>query len=223
MKPQERTVASRPALLWGRPSETVWLYVHGLHASARAAEPLARQACRKGAQVLSFDLSDRGGLPFSQGVDEVTRVADELLSQYGKLNLAACSIGAFFSLYALAEKPVGRAIFLSPIADMPYLVGKMIVDNGLTEQELLSREVIETPTSLMRREDFLFLQNHPRPRWTVPTALLTGDHDSLQSLSVIDEFCRESGARRTVAKGCGHAFLMPRERAVERRFLRGQF
>ena len=45
-----------PAILWGNPSDKVYLYVHGKAGCKEEAEILAQIVCMRGWQVIRFDL-----------------------------------------------------------------------------------------------------------------------------------------------------------------------
>lgn len=49
-----------PALIWGEPSDKVYLCVHGKMSSKESAEGIARIAAQRGYQTISFDLPQHG-------------------------------------------------------------------------------------------------------------------------------------------------------------------
>ena len=49
-----------PAILWGKPSKKVYIYVHGKMSRKEYAESFAETAELKGWQTLSFDLPEHG-------------------------------------------------------------------------------------------------------------------------------------------------------------------
>ena len=53
-------VAGIPAVLYGKRSRRVYLYVHGKNGSAAEAARFARTACPAGWQVLAVDLPEHG-------------------------------------------------------------------------------------------------------------------------------------------------------------------
>ena len=55
-------VAGIPAVLYGKRSRKVYLYVHGKNGSAAEAARFARTACPAGWQVLAVDLPEHGAL-----------------------------------------------------------------------------------------------------------------------------------------------------------------
>ena len=49
-----------PAVLWGEPSDKIYIYVHGKQGYKEYAEAFAKVAEEKGYQTLSFDLPKHG-------------------------------------------------------------------------------------------------------------------------------------------------------------------
>lgn len=60
MKQERIMIGAIPALVWGEPSEKVYLCVHGKMSSKESAEGIAEIAVRKGYQTISFDLPQHG-------------------------------------------------------------------------------------------------------------------------------------------------------------------
>ena len=60
MKKQNLTLAGVPAILYGKRSRKVYLYVHGKNGCKEEAERFANTACSAGWQVLAIDLPEHG-------------------------------------------------------------------------------------------------------------------------------------------------------------------
>lgn len=60
MKCEYLQIFGIPAILWGKPSEKLFIYVHGKGSSKEAAEELADTVSDYGFQTLSFDLPGCG-------------------------------------------------------------------------------------------------------------------------------------------------------------------
>ena len=126
MKTERITLKGIPALLIGEPSHKVYLYVHGKMGSKEEALAFAEQACPAGYQVLAIDLPEHGErkngperllpwvvVPELQFMDQYARV------HWRQVSLRATSIGAWFSMLALQEKALRRALCsFRPIVDM---------------------------------------------------------------------------------------------------------
>ena len=65
MKRARIEIQGIPALVWGEPSDKVYLCVHGKMSSKESAQGLAEIAEEKGYQTISFDLPRHGILPLS--------------------------------------------------------------------------------------------------------------------------------------------------------------
>lgn len=49
---------------------------------------------------------------------EIKRTYELLSERYSSINVCAVSIGAWFSMLALQDKKIDKAMFISPIVDM---------------------------------------------------------------------------------------------------------
>ena len=214
MKKQEIDIGTIPAVIWGEDSDKAYLFVHGKMASKEAAGTFARIADSRGYQTLSFDLPGHGARQAEaercdvwNGTRDVLAAADCVFSGWKEISLFACSIGAWFSLQALSDRPFRRCLFQSPIVDMEYLIRQMMLWFGISEERLEREREIETPVDLMTWDYYRYVMEHPTARWTPPTHILYGRKDSLQSFEVINRFSETNGAELTVAEGSEHAFM----------------
>ena len=185
MKTQHITLKGNPALLIGEPSRKVYLYVHGKMGSKEEALAFAEQAWPAGYQVLQF-------------VYQYAKV------HWRKVALRATSIGAWFSMLALAEKEVTHALFVSPVVDMEALITNMMKWANVTEAQL--KEAGELPTSFGETLSWPYLcwvREHP-VRWNTPTQVLYPGEDNLTSRAVIERFRQQSGAHLTILEGAEH-------------------
>ena len=60
MKTETLKIGRIPAIIWGEPADRLYIYIHGKMGYKEEAEEFAHIACRKGWQVLSFDLPGHG-------------------------------------------------------------------------------------------------------------------------------------------------------------------
>lgn len=205
MKTERITLKGIPALLIGEPSHKVYLYVHGKMGSKEEALAFAELACPAGYQVLAIDLPEHGER--KNGPEKLLPwvVIPELqfMYQYAKVHwrqvsLRATSIGAWFSMLALQEKELRRALFVSPIVDMEDLIGKMMQRANVTEEQL--KEAGELPTDFGETLSWPYLcwvREHP-VHWHTPTQVLYGEADNMTSRAVLDRFKSETGAHLTL-------------------------
>lgn len=179
----------------------VVLYVHGKGGSVAEAEFYA--GIFPECDVIGFDY--RSEMPW-ESIDEFQAEAKRLLTEYDSVILVANSIGAYFSMLSLADMPIERAYFISPIANMEKLICDMMQWSGVTEEELQARGLIPTEFGEDLSWDYLmWVRSHPII-WHVPTEILYGSDDNLQSLATIRAFADASGAGLTVMEHGEHWF-----------------
>lgn len=108
MKTQKLEISGIPALMYGKESRKVYLYVHGKMGCKEEALPFAELACPAGYQVLALDLPEHGErrgsseklLPWV-AVPELEAVYSYAAERWKNVSLRATSIGAWFSMLAL--------------------------------------------------------------------------------------------------------------------------
>lgn len=223
---------SIPAIIWGEPSECVFIYVHGKMSSKEYAEQLAEIADGYGIQTLSFDLpghGERANLCSAcrvepcdvwHGLRDLEAVGEFADTRWERQWLFACSLGAYFSLHAYKERCFERCLFQSPIVDMEYLIGKMFEWSGTTPDELRERKFIATKIDTLSWDYYSWVLAHPVTSWDKPTSVLYAGRDILQSSEVIDDFCRRFKARLTVSPGSDHPFMEPGDASIIDSFIR---
>lgn len=216
-----------PALLWGPPSDHLYLHVHGKMASKECAEAFAAIAAERGWQTLSFDLPDHGErrgrgevCDIFSGMRDLQAVGEYAFSRWKTVGLFACSLGAYFSLMTWADRPFDNCLFQSPILDMEHLVQNMFLWFGVTEERLEREREIPTPIDTLSWDYYQFVRSHPVDRWTPPTRILYAAKDNLQSRAVIDAFCAAHGCALTVSESSEHPFMAPGDEAIVDAWLR---
>ena len=221
MEREELELRGIPCTVWGRPSDSAYVFVHGKMASREAAAAFAVIAEKAGYQTLSFDLPGHGERKAAgercdiwNGVRDLNIAGEYAFSRWKRLGLYGCSLGAYFSLNAYAEKPFRKCLFQSPVADMEYLIRQMMNWFSVTPERLEREKEIETPVDLMTWEYYRYVLAHPAEKWNVPTEILFAEKDSLQSEAVIRRFAERFGCGLTVAPGCEHPFMAPEDEKV---------
>ena len=120
--------------------------------------------------------------------------------------LIANSIGAFLAMQGLADKPIERAFFISPIVDMEQLIGNMLTWAGETEETLCEKQTIPTAFGETLSWEYLtYVRAHPI-EWHIPTNILYGGRDDLTSPETMSAFADHIGAALTVMPGGEHWF-----------------
>lgn len=221
MKQQSLQIAGIPALLCGEESSKVYLYIHGKMGCKEEALPFAELACPAGYQVLAIDLPEHGQrkgsaekfLPWF-ALRDIRLVYQYSALHWKQVSLRATSIGAWFAMLALEEKPIRNALFVSPVVDMEALIVGMMQGAGVTEAQL--QEAGEIPTGFGETLSWPYLcwvREHPL-HWHGRTQVLYGDRDALTSRTMIERFRQESGAHLTIMEGGEHWFHTPVQMAV---------
>lgn len=227
MQTQRTKIHGIPAVIWGAPSERVYLYVHGKQASKEAAASFAAIAEEKGYQTLSFDLprhGERASEPdrcdIWNGMRDLAAIRDWAFARWREVSLYGCSIGAYFSLNTFSGDAFKKCLFQSPIVDMDFLTRQMMVWFGITEERLEREREIETPIDLMTWDYVQYVRAHPIVSWPIPTSVLYAGRDNLQPREVIDAFCSRFSASLTVSPQSEHPFMGAGDDQVVSRWLR---
>ena len=130
----------------------------------------------------------------------------DLITNYSRIILVAGSIGAYFCMNAGIDDFIESAYFISPIVNFERLIVDMISWAGTSEKELEKRKVIPVDFGDDLSWDYLgYVRNHAI-HWNVPTQILYGSNDNLQSIDTMNKFVQENGAGLTVMDGGEHWF-----------------
>lgn len=214
MKAQNIKINSIPAIIWGEKSDKLYIHVHGKMSCKEHAESFAEIAEKKGYQTLSFDLPEHGERKDSDyrcdiwnGMHDLNVIGNHVFSMWRNVSLFACSLGAYFSLNTYTERNFRKCLFQSPVIDMEYLIQQMFCWFNVTEEKLYSEKEIPTPVDLLRWDYYQYVKKHPVKTWNMPTSILYGGKDNLQSAEVIGKFAKEHGCKLTVAENSEHPFM----------------
>lgn len=211
-----------PYVRYGETSDQVCLFLHGQCGYKEEAERFAQIAVPKGWQVVGIDLPEHGQrqgqperlLPWVV-VPELRQVWGELEQRWQRFALRANSIGAWFTLLALAGKPVERCLFVSPVVDMENMIQNMMTWAGVTEERLQAEGEIPTEMGQTLSWDYLtYVRQHPVHALCPHTEILYGDRDDLVPQPVVERFAQGEGANLTVVPGGEHWFHTPEQLAV---------
>lgn len=177
------------------------VYIHGKGGCAEEAEHYKQLF--PDAHVIGFDY--RSQTPW-QAAGEFSDYFERLRKEFDSVAIIANSIGAFFAMNALGGVPIEKAYFISPIVNMEKLITDMMQWAGVAEQELMEKGTIETAFGETLSMEYLtWVRRHP-VSWSVPTSILCGSSDSLQSIDIIREFAEKTGADLTVMENGEHWF-----------------
>lgn len=177
------------------------IYIHGKGGNVQEAEHYRDifQTC----DVIGFDY--KSDMPWD-AKQEFEEYFDNLSNVYDSVSIIANSIGAFFCINALADKKIEKAYFISPIVDMEQLILDMMQWVGVTEEELQEQKRIETTFGeTLSWEYLVWVRMHPI-YWKIPTRILYGSKDHLQSIDTIERFVKQFGASVSVMENGEHWF-----------------
>lgn len=202
-----------PAILWGEPSDKIYIFVHGKMSSKESAHEFSQIASERGYQVLSFDLPEHGERKDKNylcnvwnGVHDLEKIGAYVQKNWREMNLFGCSLGAYFSLHAYKNLPIKKCLFQSPIVDMEHLICKMFKWFNVTEELLREKKEIYTPIETLSWDYYSYVKEHSINKWNIPTAIIYGSEDNLQSHEVIDNFSKKFNSDLTVSIGSEHDF-----------------
>lgn len=149
-------------------------------------------------------LAYHGTTPWEAG-QEIHTAIEKLSADYDRIFLIANSIGALFSMYAEVSERIQAAWFISPIVDMDKLIQDRMTAEGITAEALEHQSTIPTPDGVLSWSYWRYVREHP-VKWTVPTEMLYGSHDTLTAYETITAFAAQHNARLTVMDDGEHWF-----------------
>ena len=177
------------------------IYVHGKGGTAEEAKHY--QTLFVESDVIGFDYKSQN--PW-EAKREFSDFYDLHSKEYNSVILVANSIGAFFSMHALAEKKISKALFISPISNMEKLITNMMIWSNVTEEELCRKKEISTGFGETLSWEYLcYVRKHPI-KWNIPTCILYGANDNLTSFETVSGFAEQIGASLTVMNDGEHWF-----------------
>lgn len=229
MQIEKLKISGIPALLWGAPSGRWIVAVHGNRSSKidDCVWILAEEATARGYQILSFDLPKHGERVYEDKpcmvwkcVEDLAAVMDYAEERAAEISLFGCSMGAYFSLLACQNRPVRRALFLSPVVDMEQVIRGIMAMAGVTEEQLRERGTIENPVETLYWDYFRYVQEHPILAWRSPTSILRGEGDTLSAYGSVAAFSERFGCTLEEQAGGEHWFHTEEQLAYYRRWLR---
>ena len=177
------------------------IYVHGKGGTAEEAKHYRTLFVES--DVIGFDYKSQN--PWEAKI-EFSDFYDLHSKEYNSVILVANSIGAFFSMHALAEKNISKALFISPISNMEKLITNMMIWSNVTEEELCRKKEISTGFGETLSWEYLcYVRKHPI-KWNIPTCILYGANDNLTSLETVSEFAKQIGASLTIMNDGEHWF-----------------
>ena len=230
MKTEKISIQNIPALLIGEKADKAYLFVHGKMGQKEEALDFAPIAEQMGYQVLAIDLPQHGERKSGNdefvpwiAVPEINTVYMFMQKRWQSISLRATSIGAWFSMLALSDFDIKRALFVSPIVNMQNLIENMMMWANVSEHQLKQQGEIPTSFGETLSWDYLcFVRENPI-KWTAPTEVLYAENDNLTAENVLCDFAKLHSAGVTVMQNGEHWFHTKEQldflRRWERKFI----
>lgn len=215
-----------PAILYGEPSNQVYLFVHGKCGYKEEGKNFAQLVCPLGWQVLAIDLPEHGARKGEAGSFDPWHVVPELRAvmvfarqHWSCIALRATSIGAWFSMLAFSEETLERCLLLSPVLNMEQLIQRMMGWAGVTETQLAQQETIQTSFGeTLSWRYYQYAKEHPVEHWNVPTAILYAGQDNLPPRQEAEEFAARFQCDLTILENGEHWFHTPKQMEALRKW-----
>ena len=177
------------------------IYIHGKDGNVGEADHY--KALFPEYDVIGFDYKSE--TPWD-AKEEFIPFYTSFCKEHDMVSMIANSIGAFFSLYAFGDRKIEKAYFISPVVNMEKLILDMMQRANIAEENLKEQGHIETAFGETLSWEYLsWVRNHPIS-WDIPTRILYGSKDHLQSIDTIRSFAEQIGAEVTVMKDGEHWF-----------------
>jgi len=177
------------------------IYIHGK--GGNADEALHYKSLFPDSDVIGFDY--KSNTPW-EAKKEFSDYFDSVANGYDEVCLIANSIGAFFSMNALSQKPIKKAYFISPMVNLEKLICNMMMWAGISEDTLREKKEIATDFGETLSWEYLCYVRENPIEWKITTQILYGSTDNLTTLETMQEFANKVGATITVMDGGEHWF-----------------
>ena len=217
MKIERKVINGIPTLIWGDKSDKVFIAVHGNMSNKEdeVIKILAEIVVNSSYQLLSFDLPEHGDRKNDTAylcrvqncVKDLNNIMGYAKKNYKRINLWACSMGAYFSLLAYKTEDIENCIFLSPIVNMKIVIDNMMVWSNVTEKELQALKEIKTNFKETLYWDYYkYVKDNPITNWDKKTYILYGNKDNMQSEGIIKEFSNKFNCTLQILENSEHYF-----------------
>lgn len=197
-----------PAVIYGKTSDNVFLFLHGQCGNKEEAARFAEIAEQFGFQTISIDLPEHGKrcdgakLMPQTVVPELAAVMKYIKNRWHNVNIRANSIGAWFSMLAFRNENIKKCLFVSPVSDMENIIVNMMKTAQVDEKQLERQKTIGD----LSWEYLCFVRKNPVRAIGKKTFILYGEKDTLVPTFVIDDFARKNNCKLSVMQGGEHWF-----------------
>ena len=112
------------------------------------------------------------------------------------------SLGAWFSLVYFHDKPLRKALLVSPVVDMKSLIERMMTNAGITPEILRDRKII--PEANLSWDYCTFAAENQIKQWEIDTHILYPENDNITPRSEIESFAENFGCDLCVVPDAEH-------------------
>ena len=178
------------------------IYIHGKGGNSVEAEHYKKFFSDE-YKIIGFDYKSE--FPWD-AQKEFSNFFDSIVSEYDDIYLIANSLGAYYSMLALSDKKIKKAMFISPVVDMEKIILNMMKMSNVSEEELYNKKEIATSFGETLSWDYLtYVRNNPIV-WNIPTDILYAENDFLTSLETMTNFANKINSSLTIMKNGEHYF-----------------
>lgn len=103
---------------------------------------------------------------------------------------------------------------------MEYLIKQMMVWFDVSEERLEREQEVDTPIDIMSWAYYQYVLAHPIEKWDIPTNILYGGKDNLQSPEVVKNFVEKYNCKLTMAENSEHPFMEKEDGEIVEQWLR---
>ncbi len=193
LKAQTLNIGGIPAVIYGGESGQVYIFVHGMNGSKEEAEKFSRH----GVQVLAFDVPAFDPVNTLPALESVY---DFAASHWESISLYAVSLGAWFSMVCLQDKPIMKALLVSPVVSMKNLIERMMQSSGIKPYMLKERGTIAN----LSWDYYSFAVRKDITRWDHETAILYPENDNITPYAEVKEFAERFSCALSVLPDSEH-------------------
>jgi len=111
------------------------------------------------------------------------------------------------SLNIYTDMNFTKCLFQSPVLNMEYLIKQMFVWFNVTEERLSLEKDILTHVDLLRWDYDVYVKEHPVEKWSIPTSILYGGKDNMQSVDAIQKFVKAHDCKLAISQSSDHPFM----------------
>lgn len=97
---------------------------------------------------------------------------------------------------------------------MDYLIHNMFSWFDVSENELKEKQKIETPIETLSWKYYQYVKDNPVKHWDIPTAIMYGSKDILQSIEIVRHFSMKFNCQLYISKGSEHSFMSDSDRKI---------